>query len=119
MEKNTIIKFGDKEIDQHKFHQHKRPISIKNIDINKKVVSNKVSLGKKDLKYFIGYKVAKKIRPLCIFFPKMSAYRKDFDETKYMPFLIKDDELIEKYNEIWEKVKKSTKKEFDSESVTQ
>ena len=30
----------------------------------------------------------------------MSAYRKDFDETKYMSFLIKDDELLEKYNEI-------------------
>ena len=34
----------------------------------------------------------------------MSAYIKDFDETKYLSFLIKDDELLEKYNEIWEKV---------------
>ena len=53
----------------------------KNIDINKIVVSNKVSFGKKGFKYFIGYKDAK-IRPLCIFLPKMSAYRRDFDETK-------------------------------------
>ena len=30
----------------------------------------------------------------------MSAYRKDFDKTKYMSFLIKNDELLEKYNEI-------------------
>ena len=30
----------------------------------------------------------------------MSAYRKDFDESKYMSFLIKDDELLEKYDEI-------------------
>ena len=30
----------------------------------------------------------------------MSAYRKDFDETKYMSFLIKHDELLEKHNEI-------------------
>ena len=28
-----------------------------------------------------------------------------------------DDELLEKYNEVWEKVKNSTKKEFDSEPV--
>ena len=42
----------------------------------------------------------KKIRPPCKFLPKMSAYKKDFDETKYMSFLIKDDELLEKYNEI-------------------
>ena len=33
----------------------------------------------------------------------MRAYRRDFDETKYITFLIKDDELLEKYNEIWEK----------------
>ena len=33
----------------------------------------------------------------------MNAYRKDFDETKYMFFFRKDDELLEKYNEIWEK----------------
>ena len=47
----------------------------------------------------------------------MSAYRRDFAESRYMPFLIKDDELIEKYNEIWEVVKNSIKKEFDSETV--
>ena len=115
MEK-TIIKFGDIEIEKQKFHQHKRPISIKNIDINKIVVSNKVSFGKKGFKYLIGYRDAK-IRPLCIFLPKMSAYRRDFDETKYMSFLIKDDELLEKYNEIWEKVKNSIRKEFDSKPV--
>ena len=34
-----------------------------------------------------------------------------------MSFLIKDDKLLEKYNEIWEKVKNSIKKEFDSEPV--
>ena len=34
-----------------------------------------------------------------------------------MFFLIKDDELLEKYNEIQEKVKNSIKKEFNSEPV--
>ena len=33
----------------------------------------------------------------------MSACRREFDETKYMSFLIKDDESSEKYNGIWEK----------------
>ena len=47
----------------------------------------------------------------------MSAYRRDFDETKYMSLLIKDDELLKKCNEIWEKVKNSIEKEFDSEPV--
>ena len=44
-------------------------------------------------------------------------WRKDFDETKFVSFLIKDDELLEKYNEVCEKVKKSLEKEFDSELV--
>ena len=74
---------------------------------------------KKEFKYFIGYKDAKEIRIcifLCIFLPKLSACRKDFDETKYMSFLIKD-ELLEKYNKIWEEVKNIIKKKFDSEPV--
>ena len=45
MEK-TIIKFGDIEIEKQKFHQHKRSILIKNIDIKKIVVCTKVSFGK-------------------------------------------------------------------------
>ena len=48
---------------------------------------------------------------------KMSAYRKDSDEPKCMSFLIKDEELLEKYNEIWKKVKNIIKREFDSEPV--
>ena len=47
----------------------------------------------------------------------MSAYRRDIDEAKYMFLLIKDDELLEKYKEIWRKVQNSIKKEFDSELV--
>ena len=56
-----IIKFGDAEIQKQKSHLHKGPISIKNIDINKIVVSTKVSFGNKGFKYFIGYKDAKKL----------------------------------------------------------
>ena len=113
-----IMKFGDIEIQRQKFTNIKKLFQKKKyIDINKIVVSNKVLLGKKGFKYFIGYKDASKMKPLFIFLPKMSAYRKDFDITKYTSFLIKDDELLEKYNEIWEKVKNSLKKNFDSEPV--
>ena len=113
----AVIKFGDTEIEKQNFHQHKRPISMKSIDINKKVSSNKVPFGQKRFNYFIGYKDAKKVRPLCIFLPKTSACRRYFDKTKYMSSLIKDDELLKKYNYIWEKVKNSVKKEFDNETV--
>ena len=41
--------------------------------------------------------------------PKMRVYRRDFDETKYLPFSIKFKGLIVKYNEIWNKVSNSLK----------
>ena len=48
---------------------------------------------------------------------KKNAYRRDFDKTKCMSFLIKDEKLLEKYNEIWKKVSKIIKKEFDNNPV--
>ena len=56
MEKKAVIKFGYIEIQKPKFNQHKGPILVKNIDINKIVVSDKVCFGKKRFTYFIGYK---------------------------------------------------------------
>ena len=72
------FKFDNTEFEKCKFHQYKRPISIDNVDVNKIIASNKIPFGKNDFKYFIGYKDAKKIRPLYIFLPKMSAYRRGF-----------------------------------------
>ena len=57
-------------------------------------------MNKKGFKYSMGYKDAKKVEPLCIFLPNMSAGIRTFDETKYMSFLITNDKLWEKYNEI-------------------
>ena len=58
------------EIEKYKFHQYKSYITINNIDINKIAVSNKVPFIKKDFKYFIGYKEAKKLDPYAYFFLK-------------------------------------------------
>ena len=109
MEK-AVKKFGDSDIEKQKFHQYKRPISIKNIDNTKIVVSNKVSFGTMSLKYFIGYKDSKKIRPLFKFLPEMGACRRDFDETKYISFLTKDDELIQNIMKFGKKLKIVSKK---------
>ena len=59
-------------------------------------------MGKKGFKYFTGYKDTKKIKSLCVFLPKMTAYRKGFNESKYVSFSIKGNKLLEKYNGIWE-----------------
>ena len=52
--------------------------------------------------------------------PKTSAYVKNYDgQTKWMYFLIEDEDLLEKYNTIWDKFSADIKKEFDSEPVYQ
>ena len=50
--------------------------------------------------------------------PKKSSYVKRYDaETKWLHFLIKDDDLLERRNNIWDKVSAYIKKEFNSELV--
>ena len=61
-----VMKVGDTEIEKQKIHQYRSPILIENIDINKIIVFNKVRLGKKGFKYFIGNKDAKKINHMHI-----------------------------------------------------
>ena len=51
----------------------------------------------------------------------MSVYRRDFDKTKYMYFLIKDEIFFDKYNEIWDIIKNEVyniiKKKFNRELI--
>ena len=48
----------------------------------------------------------------------MSACGRGFHDFRFMSFLLKNEELLEKYNEIWDKVSNIIKEGFDSESVT-
>ena len=58
------------------------------------------------------------IKPLHIMLPKINGYVKIYEgQTKWMYFLIEDDDLLEKYNTIWNKVSADIKKEFISEPV--
>ena len=70
---NKFIKFDDTEIEEFGFHQYKIHFSINNIDINKIVVSNKLTFMTQDFKYFIRYEL------LCKFHPKRS---RKFDKAK-------------------------------------
>ena len=50
--------------------------------------------------------------------PNTNAYVKSYDgQTKWINFLIEDDDVLKKYNTIWDKVSTDIKKEFDSEPV--
>ena len=50
--------------------------------------------------------------------PKTGAYVKRYNgQTKWMYFLIEDDDILEKHNTIWDNVSGAdTKKEFDSDA---
>ena len=71
---------------------------------------------KKDFNYFIGCKDTKKINLYAYFFPKWVHVEEALTKLN-ISSSIKDDELSGKYNEIWEKIKSSIKKELDSEPV--
>ena len=50
--------------------------------------------------------------------PKRTAYVKSYDgQVKWMYFLIEDDNLLEKYDTIWDKVSADIRKEFNSGPV--
>ena len=45
--------------------------------------------------------------------PKTSAYLKSYDgQTKWMYFLIENDDLLKKYNKMWDKVCADNKKDL-------
>ena len=44
-----ILTFGDIEIGKNKFHCYKSPILLKDVDLKKVSVSNKISIGEKKL----------------------------------------------------------------------
>ena len=112
-----ILTFGDIEIVKNKFYLYKSPIFLKDLDIEKVLVSNTISSGEKNCKYFVGYLYNDhRVKPLHTMLPKTSAYVKSYDGQKNK-FLIPNDDLLEKYNTIWNKVSTDVKKEFESKSV--
>ena len=68
--------------------------------------------------YFIGYKEGEIVKPLCIILPQMSGYIKYFENGgKNMSFVIKDNDVLDKYNEIWDKIKGKLNIKFHSMPV--
>ena len=57
-----------------------------------------------DLIHFIGYKDDKNIRPYCIFSPKVSTFRIDFDETECIHCMIKEENVLISTWTFWNKL---------------
>ena len=83
-----ILTFGDIEIKKSKFYHDKSTIFLKDVNIEKVLVSKKISSGEKNYKYFIGSLYDNcKVKPLHIMLPKVIAFVKRYDEqTKWMYF---------------------------------
>ena len=72
------------------------------------MVPDKFKYSDCSFKYFIGCKEDEIVKPLCIILLQMTGYIKYFENGgKSMSFVIKDDDVLDKYNEIWYNIKET------------
>ena len=109
------LKFNDIRLNKKEFHKSKHPINLKSVNVDQIVVSDRFKHSDDGFKYFIGYQEGEIVKPLCIILPQMSGYIKYFENGgKNMSFVIKDDDVLDKYNEIWDKIKNTLNIKFHS-----
>ena len=100
------LKFNNIKLNKKEFHEYKEPIGLLSVDIDQIVASNKLKHNNEGFKYIIGYQEGGIVKPLRIILPQMSGYIKYFENGgKNMSFLIKNDEVWDKYDKIWDKIK--------------
>ena len=91
---------------------------LDSVDLSKIIVSSRWKLNDTTYKYFCGYLNNDVIKPLCVVLLQMSGYIKYFDNNgKNMSFVTDDKDVYEKYNEIWNVVKRLLKLEFTASPI--
>ena len=96
------LKFNNVILNEKEFHKPKESIDLFSIVIDQIVVSHKFKYNNENFKHFTGYQKGEIFKPLFIILPEMGTYIKYFENrSKNMSFLIKNDEVQDKYNEIW------------------
>ena len=112
------LKFDNIRVNKKEFHKSKQPINLDLVNVDQIVVSDKFRHNDDGFKYFIGYKEGEIVKPLCTILPQMNGYIKYFENGgKNMSFVIKDDMCLNKYNEIWDKIKETLSIKFHSMPV--
>ena len=113
-----ILKFNNVKVNQKEFHKSKEAIDLDSVDTDKIVVSDKFKHSEKGFKYFIGYQEDEIIKVLCIILPQMNGYIKYLENGgKNMFFLIKNSEVWEKYEDIWNVIKNKLNIKFHSQPI--
>ena len=91
---------------------------LDSVDLSKIVVSSRWKLNDETYKYFCGYLNNNVIKPLCVILPQMNGYVKYFDDGgKNMSFIADDEKVFEKYDEIWNVVKRLLKLKFTVDPI--
>ena len=117
MGENTL-KFNSIKVNKKEFHKSKQGIDLDSIITDKIVIPDKFRHNEESFKYFIGYQEEEMIRPLCIILPQTNGYIKYFENGgKNMSFLIKNDEVWQKYEDIWEVIKNKLDIKFHSQPI--
>ena len=112
------LKFNNIRVNKKEFHKSKQPIDLMSVNVDQIVISEKFKHNNDSFKYFIGYQEGKIVKPLCIILSQMSGYIKYFEyRGMNMSFLIKDDEVWEKYEQIWDLIKNKLGIKFHSKPV--
>ena len=105
-----ILKCNNIRVYMKKFHNSNQPIELMSVNVDQIVVSDKFKHNNEGFKYFIVYQEKEYVKPFCIILPQMSEYIKYFEYGgKNMSFLIKDEEVQEKYEQIWDVIKNKLK----------
>ena len=112
------LKFDNIRVNKKEFHKSKQPINLDLVNVNQILVSGRFKHSDDGFKYFVGYKEGEIVKPLCIILSQISGYIKYFENNgKNMSFVIKDDGVLDKYNEIWDKIKEKLNIKFHSMPV--
>ena len=93
-------------------------IDLLSVDLDQIVVSYKSKHNDEGFKYFIGYLKNGIVKPLRTILPQMNGYIKySENSSKNMSFFVKDDEVWDKYDKIWDVIKIKLNIKFHSEPV--
>ena len=112
------LKFNNIILNKKNFHKSKGHIYLSSVDLDQIVLSYKFKHNDKGFKYFIGYLKNEIVKTLCTIFTQMSGYIKYFENgSKNMSFFIKDDEVWDKCDKIWDVIKNKLIIKFHREPV--
>ena len=100
------LKFNNIRVNKKEVHKSKQPIDLKPVSVDQIVISDKSKHSDDGFNYFIGYQEGETVKPLCIILLQTGEYIKYFENgDKNMSFMVKDDNVLDKYNKIRGKIK--------------